>query len=97
MPDLATVSSPLRELTKKSVEFKWGPELVSSFKAIQKLMCSCNTLAYFNRNAPITLIADASLVGPVLLQTQDGAERVIANGHRSLTEVESRYSQIEHA
>ena len=60
-------------------------------------MSSCETLAYFDRNAPITLVADASPVGlgAVLLQEQGGINRVIAYGHRSLSEVESRYSQTE--
>ena len=59
-------------------------------------MSACETLAYFDRNAPITLVADASPVGlgAVLLQEQGGV-RVIAYGHRSLSEVESRYSQTE--
>ena len=53
--------------------------------------------AYFDRNAPITLVADASPVGlgAVLLQEQRGINRVIAYGHRSLSEAESRYSQTE--
>ena len=97
VPDLATVAAPLRELTKKSVEFHWGPNQEKSFKKIQQLMSSCETLAYFDRNAPITLVADASPVGlgAVLLQEQGGINRVIAYGHRSLSEVESRYSQTE--
>ena len=96
VPDLATVAAPLRELTKKSVEFHWGPNQ-KSFKKIQQLMNSCETLAYFDWNAPITLVADASPVGlgAVLLQEQGGINRVIAYGHRRLSEVESRYSQTE--
>ena len=84
VPDLATVAAPLRELTKKSVELNWGPDQEKSFKKIQQLMSSCETLAYFDRNAPITLVADASPVGlgAVLLQEQGGINRVIAYGHR---------------
>ena len=91
VPDLATVAAPLRELTKKSVEFHWGTDQEKSFKKIQRLMSSCETLAYFDRNAPITLVADARPVGlgAVLLQEQGGINRVIAYGHRSLSEVES--------
>ena len=60
-------------------------------------MSSCETLAYFERNAPITLVADASPVGlgAVLLRGQGGINIVIAYGHRSLSEVESRYSQTK--
>ena len=75
VPDLATVAAPLRELTKKSVEFEWGPEQKKSFRATQQLMSSCETLAYYDRNAPITLVADASPagLGAVLVQEQGGA------------------------
>ena len=60
-------------------------------------MSSGKTLAYFDRNAPITLVADASPLGlgAVLLQEQGGINRVIAYGPRSLSEVENRYSQTE--
>ena len=75
VPDLATV-------TKKSVEFHWGPDQEKRFKKIQQLMSSCETLAYFDRNAPITLVADASPVGlgAVLLQEQGSINRVITYG-----------------
>ena len=43
VPDLATVAAPLQELTKKSVEFHWGPSQEKSFKKIQQLMSSCET------------------------------------------------------
>lgn len=97
VPDLATVDAPLRQLCKKSVEFRWGEEQDRSFKAIQKLMGSCKTLAYFDRSAPITLVADAGPegLGAVLLQNQEGVDKVIAYGHRRLTDVETRYSQTE--
>ena len=97
VPDLATVAAPLRELTKGSVEFHWGPDQERSFKKIQQLMSSCETLAYFDRNAPITLVAEANpvVLGAFLFQEQGGINRVIAYGHRSLSEVESRYSQTE--
>ena len=97
VPDLATVAAPLRELTKKSVEFHWGPNQEKSFKKIQQLMSFCGPLAYFDGNAPITWVADASSVGlgAFLLQEQGGINRVIAYGHRSLSEVESRYLQTK--
>ena len=97
VPNLATVAAPLRELTKKSVEFYWGPDREKSFKKIHQLMSACETLAYFDRNAPTTLVADASPggLGAVQLQEQGGINRIIVYGHRSLSEVESRYTQTE--
>ena len=33
IPDLATLSEPLRRLTKKNVEFQWGPEQAAAFQS----------------------------------------------------------------
>jgi len=60
-------------------------------------MSSSRTLAYYNTDAPTTLVADASPqgLGCVLFQVQDGLSKVVAYGHHRLTDVESRYSQLE--
>ena len=60
-------------------------------------MSDSQTLAFFDPNSPTTVVADASPhgLGAVLLQCQDGVEKVIAYGSRSLTDVERRYSQTE--
>jgi len=97
VPDLAAVSSPLWSLTKKSVHFKWSKVHQDAFDKIKYLMASCKTLAYYDRNAPTIVVADAGPkgLGGVLCQVKDGISKVVAYGHRRLTDVESRYSQIE--
>ena len=97
VPNLATVSAPLWSLTKKSVPFQWTKRHEEAFAKVKGLLSSSKTLAYFDKDAPTTLIADASPVGlgGVLYQVQNGVSKVVAYGHRSLTDVESRYSQIE--
>lgn len=60
-------------------------------------MDEAGTLAYFDKNAPSKVIADASPVGlgAVLVQSQDGAWVPICYASRSLTECERKYSQTE--
>ena len=36
IPNLATVSAPLRQLTRKGVTFKWGEKQQEAFKALKK-------------------------------------------------------------
>ena len=60
-------------------------------------MAEATTLAYFDRNAPTQVIADASPVGvgAVIVQHQNGVRRPICYASRTLTSVERRYSQTE--
>ena len=97
IPDLATISEPLRRLTKKGVTFKWGPEQESSFQKLKSMLTNAETLAYFDQSAPTQVISDASPVGlgAVLVQQQHGQQRIVAYASRSLTDVETRYSQTE--
>ena len=97
IPDLATVSAPLRQLTKSGEPFVWGPEQQQSFDELKKRLSSAETLGYFDKNAPTNVIADASPVGlgAVLVQEQGGELRVISYASRSLSDTERRYSQTE--
>ena len=97
IPDLATVSEPLRQLTKKGVEFVFGDEQRKSFQELKRRLCSTKTLAYFDPEAQTQLITDAGPVGlgGVLIQIQDGVPRAICYVSRALTDVERKYSQTE--
>ena len=73
-----------------------GPEQQQSFDELKKRVSSAETLGYFDKNAPIKMIADASPVGlgAVLVQEQ-GELRVISYASRSQSDTEHRYSQTE--
>ena len=60
-------------------------------------MAKTETLGYFDSAAKTRVITDASPVGlgAILVQEQNGEERVICYASRSLTDVEKRYSQTE--
>ena len=68
--DLATASAPLRKLINAGEPFVWGKEQQNSFDELKKRLASAETLGYFDKGAPTTVIADASPVGlgAVLLQ-----------------------------
>ena len=97
IPDLATVSAPLRQLTKSGESFVWGPEQQQSFDELKKRLSSAETLGYFDKNAQTKVIADASPVGlgAMLVQEQGKELRVISYASRSLSDTERRYSQTE--
>ena len=86
IPNLASITEPLRELTRKDVPFKWGTEQEVAFETLKSNLGRVETLAYVDRNAEVTkLITDASPVGlgAVLTQVQEGQERIIAYASRA--------------
>lgn len=97
IPDLSTVTFPLRSALKKDEKFVWTNEKQAAFDKIKELMCNTKVLAYFNPSDRTRLIADASPVGlgAVLIQFKNGEPRVISFAAKSLTETERRYCQTE--
>ena len=90
IPDLATVSEALRRLTGKDVHFFWGEEQEVAFNELKKRLAKTEILGYFDSSATTRVITDASPVGlgAILVQEQNGEERVICYASRSLTDVE---------
>ncbi|XP_055839723.1 uncharacterized protein K02A2.6-like [Episyrphus balteatus] len=97
IPNLATISEPLRRLTKKDVKFQWGCNQQKAFELLKQSLTHELTLGYYDVKCPTQVIADASPVGlgAVLLQTQEGDSRIISYASRSLTAPEKNYAQTE--
>ena len=97
IPHFVTLSEPLRKLIRKDVSFHFRAEQKAAFESLKQSMAEAGTLAYFDKNAPSKIIADASPVGlgAVLVQSQDGAWVLICYASRSLTSCERKYSQTE--
>ena len=97
IPSFATVAEPLRRLTKEGELFEFGPEQQTALKELKKRLAHAETLGYFDKDAKTRIVADASPVGlgAILIQEQDGEDRVISYASKSLTDVERRYSQTE--
>ena len=92
VPHLSDVTSTLRELNRKNVNFTWNATYDKTFRQIH--VVNAVTLKYFEPQTPIVIECDTSGVGVggVLLQ----------NGHpvtfisQALTDTQKRYSNIEH-
>lgn len=97
IPQFATLSEPLRHLTRKNIPFRFGPEQKKAFSALKAELARATTLAYFDKDAPTQVIADASPVGlgAVLVQNQKGIKVPVCYVSRSLTDCERKYSQTE--
>ena len=95
--DLATISEPLRELTRGNATWKWTTTHQTSFDRLKNALSSDDVMAHFDTGAGTELRVDASPVGlgAILLQTRDGVTRPVAYASRTLTSVERRYSQTE--
>ncbi|XP_066963229.1 uncharacterized protein [Macrobrachium rosenbergii] len=98
VPNLATVASPLFELLKKNVEWRWSEECQQAFENIKTELLSPRFLTHFQPNLPVKLTCHASSVGigAVLAHAMpDGVESPIAFASRALNKAERNYSQIE--
>ena len=74
IPDLATLTEPLRRLTKQGAKFDWDVDQENAFKTLKKKLTNAETLGYFDTEAKTQLITDPSPVGlgAVLTQIQHG-------------------------
>lgn len=87
IPDLATVTDPLRKVMKKGELYVWGPSQAKAFKHLTNVLTNATILGYYDVNDKTHLIADASPVGL-------GAV-LISYASKSLSDVEKRYAQTE--
>ena len=100
IPDFATISEPIRRLTRQNVEWQWGDKEQKALDELKTRLSSNTVMSYFEPSRTTEVHVDASPVGlgAVLIQRhpQKAWETyVVAFASRSLTDVESRYSQIE--
>ena len=66
---------------------------MSAFQEVKDRLAECATTAYFEVGKDIEVVVDASPVGLAALLVQEG--RVVSYASRSLSDVETRYSQTE--
>ena len=91
IPGFSAVAGPLNYLTRKEVEFKWGPQQESAFCQLKHRLMNPPVMTdpdFSKTNSHFILDTDASTghgVGAVLSQKQpDGSKRVPAHGSRAL-------------
>ena len=91
--DYSTVAKPLFQLTEKDQSWEWTSWHQHAFDELKKLLSTAPVLGYPRPEGLWILDTDASDVGlgAVLSQVQDGVERVIAFGSRTLRKPERNY------
>ena len=70
IPNVASITAPLRDLVKNDVHFQWDPEQDKALNQIKSLLSDPPILQYFDPKAKSVIQADASQrgLGVVLLQ-----------------------------
>ncbi len=91
--DFASVAKPLHNLLRKHARFHWNPESQQAFNKLKEMLTTAPILGYPMDSGDLSLDTDASNFGikAVLSQLQQGEERVLAYGSRSLTLTEQNY------
>lgn len=93
IPNLSSITQPMRQLLEKDIEFVWTPQQTKAFQEIKRTLSSAPVLRYYNVKDDVMLQADASsyALGAALLQSS----QPVAYASRSLTKAELNYPQIE--
>lgn len=98
-PDLSQMTSKLRELLKKGVDFIWLPEYLTAFEKTKELLISDVVLKPFDPDLRTELLTDAAKkkgLGFSLIQRDNTDKpRLIECGSRSLNQAEKNYAVIE--
>ena len=84
---------PIRQLTRKDVPWNWGSPQKKAFDMIKNLVKDAPCLKYFDSTKPLAIQCDTSEKGLGAALLQNGLP--ICYASRALTDVETRYAQIE--
>ena len=93
IPNFAMITEPLCWLTKRDVEYKWSSEQDGAFQELKNRLVEDALNVYFEPTKTTEVVVDASLVGLGAMLCQ--SSHPVAFASRALSEVETRYSQIE--
>lgn len=88
------ICTPLHNLLRQDVKFKWTPECQQAFDKLKTALTSAPILAYPDPSKPFILTTDASqtAIGYILGQRDaENREQVIAYGGRSLSKDERKW------
>ena len=92
---LATLSAPLRDLTKKDTAYSWGPEHDLAFTEIKKEDSSLGVLRYFDPHAETVIETDVSLKGLGAVLLQDG--QPVCYASKALTQTDTVTLNVRHS
>ena len=91
--DYSKLVKPLTELLHKNAPLIWSNKCQESFEKLKAVLTGPEVMAYPRKEGEFVLDTDACgvSIGCVLSQIQDGVERVIAYGSRTLTRCEQNF------
>ncbi|KAF6208414.1 hypothetical protein GE061_016870 [Apolygus lucorum] len=97
IPNLSTITYPLRQLIKQDKKWIWSKQCQRAFERLKTEILSDRVLIPFDPSLPVSLACDASPTGiaGVLSHVVNEEERPIAFISRSLTSAEQNYSQLD--
>ncbi|XP_053376863.1 uncharacterized protein K02A2.6-like [Mercenaria mercenaria] len=93
-PNLSEITTPLRQLLSKDVEFRWDTPHEDAFQKVKQLITQSPgpILAYFDPKQKVTLQVDASKYGLAAVLMQN--DKPISFASKALTPTEVNYAQI---
>ena len=93
IPNMSTVTKPIRDVLKADISFHWDTEQKEAFASVKKILSTEPALAFYDVEKPVLISCDASQsgLGAVLIQE----DRPVVYAPRALTDAETRYAQIE--
>ena len=98
VPNLATMASPLYDLTKLDTPFNWSNKCQIAFTNLKEELSSSRFLTFYQHHLPLKLSCDASSLGLGAVLSHvfpNGEEKPLAYASRVLNKSEKNYSQIE--
>ena len=98
IPNYATLTAPLRELTKKGKPFVWTNKHDQALEKLRSALNCATENTYFDSTKMTEVFTDASPVGIAAVLTQknhNNQRKIIAYASRSLSATEKNYSQLE--
>ena len=93
IPNYATITTPLRLLTRQDTPWKWEQEEQRALDELKEALVGDQVMSYFDPRKKTEIIVDARPSGLGGLLVQEG--KVLGYASRALSDVESRYSQTE--
>lgn len=93
IPNYSVQIEPLRTLLKKDVVFQWEEPQIKALEEIKQSLTQKPVLQFFDPKKEVTVSVDSSQsgIGACLMQEN----KPISYASKSLTEAQTRYSQIE--
>ncbi|CAB3995792.1 Hypothetical predicted protein [Paramuricea clavata] len=93
IPNLNSITALLREILKKKNTFEWNENYQWAFDEVKQVINEEITFNYFDSAKEVVLQVDASTKGLGAALIQEG--KPVAFASKSLTDVETRYTNIE--